>query len=172
MRKNRKVIISIVIISVAGLLFFLVSKTIDKIRHKERIAQKIKTFPALSVIAIGHNDLADWKNAGNPTVIIFFNSGCEHCQYEVGSIAQALAAFKETNLLFISDESVEKITAFSRQYKLNDKPGVWWLKMEPEEVYNTFGNIGVPHIWIYNKEGKLIKEFKGETKVEAILQWL
>ena len=67
MRKNRKVIISIVIISVAGLLFFLVSKTIDKIRHKERIAQKIKTFPALSVIAIGNNDLADWKNAGNPT---------------------------------------------------------------------------------------------------------
>ena len=169
---NRKIIISVIIISIAGILFFLVTKILIKLKEKEKIADQIKTFPKLSVEAIGLNKFELWGKSGKVSVVIFFNSSCEHCQYEAITIAQELASFRGTNLLFISEESAEEIATFSREYQLNDKPEVWWLKMDPDNVYKTFGSIAVPHIWIYNKDGRLVKEFKGETKVEAIMDWL
>jgi len=172
MLSNKKVIISIIITSVLGLLIFLVTKTVIKLKHKERIATQIKILPHLPVKAIGSNKVEEWSKSGKVTIIIFFNSGCEHCQYETTSIAQEILSFTGINLLFISDESEKEIGTFSRVYKLDNNPEVWWLKMKPDDVYNTFGNIGVPHIWLYDEDGKLVKEFKGETRVEAILEWL
>jgi len=172
MLSNKKVIISIIITSVLGLLIFLVSKTVIKLKHKERIVAQIKTLPHLSVKAIGSKKVEEWSKLGKVTIIIFFNSGCEHCQYEAKSIKQEILAFAGTNILFISDETVEKILAFSKANKLHNNNRVWWLKMNSNDVYNTFGAIGVPHIWIYDEDGKLVKEFKGETRVEAILEWL
>lgn len=172
MSRNKKIIISIIIISVLGIVVFLVTKTVTKLKQKERVAEQLKTLPNLSVEAIGLNKLEEWSKSGKATIIIFFNSDCDHCRYEASAIQQQLSAFAGTNLLFISEESVEKINAFSQEYELNNKVGIWWLKMQPEDVYNTFGDISVPHIWIYDENDKLVKEFKGETKVEAILAWL
>jgi thiol-disulfide isomerase/thioredoxin len=172
MLNNRKTIIGIIVISILSLLIFMITKTVTKLKQKERIAEQVKTLPNLSVEAVGLNKLEEWAESGKVTVIIFFNSDCDYCQYEANAIQQQLPAFAGTNLLFISEEPKEKIVAFSQEYQLDNKEGVWWLKMQPENVYKTFGDIGVPHIWIYNMEGYLVKEFRGETKVEAILEWL
>ena len=172
MSRNRKTIGWIVIIGVLSLLISLVTKTISNLKQKEKIAEQLKTVPPLSVQAIGIHKIEDWGNSGKTTVIIFFNSSCEHCQYEANEIQQRIKDFAGTNLLFISEESEEKIIAFSKKYQLDNKENILWLIINPEDVYETFGAISVPHIWIYNNEGILIKEFKGETKVEAILEWL
>ncbi|MFM7853102.1 MAG: hypothetical protein ACKO96_14580 [Flammeovirgaceae bacterium] len=47
-----------------------------------------------------------------------------------------------------------------------------FAKINTEVVFDTFGSVSIPHIFIYDNEHKLIKEFKGETKMEAILQYL
>jgi hypothetical protein len=72
----------------------------------------------------------------------------------------------------VSSEFIKEIKSFSIKYRLNDEPNVTFTKINPEDVYNTFGSVFIPHIFIYGKDRKLIKEFKGETKVEAILQYL
>jgi len=170
MVSKRKILLSFILIAVLGALFFLVANTITKLQHQKQVAGQLKTIPYLPVTTIGSDK--DWNGASGPVIIIFFNSGCEHCQNEAGAIQQNLSAFAETNLWFVSDEAEEKIAAFSREFQLDAKENVWWLKMQPEDVYKTFGPIMVPHIWIYSKDGQLVKEFKGETKVEAILAWL
>ena len=172
MLRNRKVIISILIASILGLIIFLITKTATKLKHKDRIAKQIKTFPYLAVKSVSPNNYDGWKKLDKTTIIIFFNSSCEHCQYEANEIQQRIKDFAGTNLLFISEESEEKIFAFSKEYQMNNTKNIWWLMMKPEDVYETFGAIGVPHIWIYNKDEQLVKEFKGETKAEAILEWL
>lgn len=168
---KRKIII-LMVVMVVGLVSFLVAKTISKINHKKEVTEQIAIIPHLPVAAIGANKNINWKNTNNPTIILFFNSECSHCQYEAEAIEQKLEAFKNVNLLFVSEEDEDKIKAFSKTYKLDNQAAIWWLQMKPKDVYNTFGNIGVPHIWVYNKEGSLVKEFKGETKVEALLEWL
>lgn len=37
---------------------------------------------------------------------------------------------------------------------------------------DIFGKSGVPASFIYDKNGKLVKQFKGEVKVEALLKYL
>jgi hypothetical protein len=47
-----------------------------------------------------------------------------------------------------------------------------FLKINRDNVFENFGPLSTPHILIYNEDSKLVKEFKGETKIEAILQYL
>jgi hypothetical protein len=42
--------------------------------------------------------------------------------------------------------------------------------MEAIESSKQFGISSFPTIFIYNKEGELLKQYKGETKMEAILK--
>ena len=37
---------------------------------------------------------------------------------------------------------------------------------------DIFGKSGIPASFIYNKQGKLVKQFKGEVKVNALLKYL
>jgi len=46
------------------------------------------------------------------------------------------------------------------------------LKMNADDLYNYFGSVSTPHIYIYNNERRLVKEFEGETKTSAILKYL
>lgn len=171
MSKNKKQIFFIISL-VLGLLIFLVTKTVFKLKDNKEINERLANFPIFSFETIGSNERVDWSKTGEATVIIFVNSGCEHCQYEAKSIKQEISAFDGINILFISEESREKILAFSQENKLQNNKRIWWLKVNREDVYHTFGDHSVPHIWIYNKDGKLVKEFRGETKAEAILEWL
>ena len=169
---SRKKIVIFILVAVLGLAVFLLFKTISKINHKKEVTKQLSSIPHLPVVPIGLNRNTNWKRTTNPTIIIFFNSECNHCQYEAKAIQSKLASFENAILLFVTEEGKDKILDFSKTYKLDNKPNIWWLKMRPEDVHNTFGDIGVPHIWVYNKEGNLVKEFRGEIKVEAILEWL
>lgn len=169
---GNKTIIFIVLAVIIGLIGFMIYKSIIKINHKKEVTEQLATIPELQVVVIDPNKNMGWKNTANPVIILFFNSECEHCQYEAKAIQERLEAFENVDLLFVSEEVEGKIRAFSKEYKLDNKPNIWWLKMEAKDVYNSFGNIGVPHIWVYTKEGKLVKEFRGETKVEALLECL
>jgi len=159
-----------VVLGVLSILMILFSLT--KLDHQSQIEKDLKTLPKIPGELLETSDINIDLVPDISTLIIFFNSECNHCQYEANEIQQKLSAFSGTNLLFISDEPKEKIIAFSKEFQLYDKENIWWLKMQPEDVYKTFGPIMVPHIWIYSKDGQLVKEFKGETKVEAILEWL
>ena len=106
------------------------------------------------------------------TLLIYFNTECEHCQYEADEIKRSIKYFKEKKIVFISSENIKSIDEFSLTRGFNIYPFIYFVKIAPEDVYNTFGSIHAPHIFIYGKDRKLIKEFEGETKIEAILQYL
>jgi hypothetical protein len=44
--------------------------------------------------------------------------------------------------------------------------------LTPEESYKAFGPTSVPHLFIYGPDKELRKEFKGETKIDALLKYL
>ncbi|MBX2901447.1 MAG: redoxin domain-containing protein [Cyclobacteriaceae bacterium] len=104
-----------------------------------------------------------------PVVLVLFNSTCEHCQYELGQIKEQIADFNQVELVFLSSEPI----AVTKHVAASFKPtaNVDFVKINPENVYENFGTVRYPTILIYNAAGKLVKEFKGETKIEAILQY-
>jgi thioredoxin-related protein len=69
----------------------------------------------------------------------------------------------------VSSEPIRVIKEFSIEYELNNQHAITFAKISIESINSTFGTISVPHTFIYNKNGNLIKEIRGESKVEAIL---
>ncbi|MDE0470984.1 MAG: redoxin domain-containing protein [Ekhidna sp.] len=96
------------------------------------------------------------------TILVFFNSGCEHCQWEMQEINKHIDQFAKHQLLLVSFEPEQKAATFLNQYGLSD----FYLKSTPERVMAAFTG-GVPQTLIY-RNGRLKKHFKGEVKIEAI----
>lgn len=170
MKRFLKVIILILII---GLLGFMSYKVIAKINHKKEVAEHIRTIPPFSYSTINgkmftHEDLKD----NTPTLFLYFNSECEHCQSEATQIQENISKFKEYQLVFVSFEEKNKITAFAKKYKLNGYDNITFLLDKQVSFSTTFDVNSLPTMILYNKNKELIKKIKGQTKVETILKKL
>jgi len=100
---------------------------------------------------------------GSSSILIFFNSECEHCQWEMKHLEENLASLKEHQVLLISFEPEHEAIRFLKQHKLSR----FYLKTSPENVMSSFIG-GVPQTLLY-KGGNLIKHFNGSVKIEAII---
>ncbi len=170
MKRFLKVIIPIVII---GLLGFMTYKVITKINHKREVAEHIKTIPPFSYSTINgkiftHEDLKD----NTPTLFLYFNSECEHCQSEASQIQENITNFKNVQLVFVSFEEQNKIIAFAKKYKLNSYDNITFLLDKQVSFSTTFDVNSLPTMILYNKNKELIEKIKGQTKVETILKKL
>lgn len=105
-------------------------------------------------------------NESTSTILIFFNSECEHCQWEMQEISKKIDQFSQHQLLLASFEPEQEAIAFLKQHGLS----TYFIKSTPEKVIAAFTG-GVPQTLIY-QNGKLAKHFKGEVKIEAILEAL
>lgn len=72
----------------------------------------------------------------------------------------------------MSSENISIIKKTSEDFGLAGLTNIHFTKINARDVFDTFGSVSVPHVFIYGKDSKLIKEFKGETKVEAILKYI
>ncbi|MDC9722055.1 MAG: redoxin domain-containing protein [Urechidicola sp.] len=106
------------------------------------------------------------------TVFIYFNSECEHCKYEALAINKNLDKFINTQIVFISFESVKEIKVFADKYHFLDKKNVLFLSDYNSNFSEIFDAHHIPYTLIYNKHQKLVKNYKGEVKIEAILKHL
>ena len=107
-----------------------------------------------------------------PTLLLFFNTTCEHCQYETEQIINNSASFNISNVLFISRQSKKDIQLFDSTYKLSSYSFIKLLRDSTDNSYKIFGINSYPSSIVYNAAGKLVKSFKGETKIEAIISAL
>lgn len=105
-----------------------------------------------------------------PTVIVFFSTTCEYCSHEAREIGRHIGDFSKANFLFISSESLRSINQFITENKLAEFQGILFARISGDSAFDNFGPLVFPHLFIYNSERMLVHEFKGETKVEAILK--
>ncbi len=158
-------------ISFVLLVAWMGNKTVAKLRAVDRVKEKIALLKSLSIVSMDSSKY-ELPNNTIPTIIILFNTTCEHCQYEATEIKKSITSFSQLSILMVSSEPIKTIKAFSKEYGLSNEASVTFAKINRDDVYETFGSVSIPHIFIYGKDRKLIKEFKGETKIEAILKYL
>jgi thiol-disulfide isomerase/thioredoxin len=150
---------------------WMANKTVAKVKLKNKVKEQISTLGHLPIYKMDSTKY-ELPSPSVPLVIILFNTTCEHCQYEATEIKKSMASFSQVSVLLISSEPIKTIEAFAEQYGLHTEPSVTFAKINPDDVFETFGSASIPHIFIYGKDRRLIKEFKGETKMEAILKHL
>jgi len=170
MKKQITYSILFVIVSLIG---YMIYSTVSKVKTKKVVEEKLSTLQDLPLLNIdGLTFRKGNLKANTATIILYFNSECKHCQYEAESISQNAAKFEHANLLWVSYETIPSISQFAKSYNLLNYPNIYFTKIDHEDVYQTFGSVTIPHIFIYDKNSILVKEYKGETKMEALLKYL
>jgi peroxiredoxin len=107
-----------------------------------------------------------------PSVFIAFHPECEHCQYEAKGINNKQEVLKNTNIVLFTSANDSLTSIFSHKYGLDSLKNVHVLSDKTNEMYHQFGIKIIPTILIYNAEANLLKQYKGETKIDAILKTL
>ena len=155
-------------------LFFIVSllhSCSPKQKEVTEQKQEVNDLPFMSTQLVDGQTI-DMRQLPGNTILILFFADCDHCQREATAIKEKLTSFKKYNLYFLSSNTEEEILRFSKDYKLNDQPNIKFGKVDGAKVFQTFGAIPTPSVYIYSSERKLIKQFNGETNVEEIIKFL
>ena len=170
MKKIFKIIIPIIFIFVLGYFGYQINA---KIQHKKEVAENIKTIPNFEYQNInGGNFTNENLKDATPTLLVYFNSECEFCNEETKMIKENIEKFNSVQLVFISFEKKEAITAFAKKYKLDTYDNVHFLCDSKITFATTFDVKSLPCLVLYDKDQKLIEKIKGQTKVEIILKKL
>lgn len=166
----RKILITILILVVAALTAFFLSGILEKqneIGNTLRTRQKIDWFTDYIETQM---DVQMIPNI--PTVFIFFNPDCEFCQKVAEIFKKQRDSLGDVQWFWISDASPVSIDEFVERYKFDQISDLIVIRDSNHILSNKAQVTFLPQIFIYDHTGRLVKEFKGETRLSAILNYL
>jgi thiol-disulfide isomerase/thioredoxin len=153
------------------LLTFLFTDCTKPEKKEPAVKKEVNELPHLAFKNLD-GSTATTRDLPPATVLILFNTDCDHCQREAKSIYENLDSFKGYTLQFIASDPEQNILQFAREYQLENQPNIRFGRAEGSDVYMNFGSIPTPAIYVYSKERRFIKSFMGETPVEQIIMSL
>ena len=169
--KKKYILTGILVLLFAG-IGILIAKTIRTNNHKKQVSEQLKMIPNFETYDMDSLKVSHTEFNDKPTIIVYFNTECEHCQYEATQIVKYQNQFKDVNLYMLSAENINQIKAFAHKMGLDKISNLEMGKITVKESFEVFAFTSIPDILIYNASGELQKHFKGETKIEAILKYL
>lgn len=169
MQKLLKYLISITLIIVAS---FLIMHTYQSYKTKKESEAKIQTLQHVSFESVNGGQIwIDEFNPEQPTVIIYFHPECEHCQYEASEIGKQSEKFKLANMILITaDDSTKRVQDFALKYRLWEVDNLVILVDQKNQFEKQFGATIIPSVFIYGSDKKLLKMYKGEVQMKAIIK--
>ena len=165
--KNRKPLLltlGLLLLGAAGWLGF---RTVANLRTRKQATAQRQHLASFTV----------WKGKASetlprivslPTIVVYFHPDCEHCQYEAEQLSRHPVLLKKAQVWLLSTEALPKLRAFAQRYHLDTLRGVTVAHVEPRVAFDSLGFRSVPHLLVYGPDGGLLKEFRGETRWEAV----
>jgi glutaredoxin len=158
-----------VIILLSGTAF-MIYLVVDRVNHRRLTRQNLEILGNFPIF--NFDSARIHLSANRKSILVYFDSQCDHCLYELNQIFIHKNSFKDSDIVLMSSELISTIKIYAERNWPIGLANIHFAKINQVDVYNTFGSLAVPQIFIYGADGILIKEFKGETKMEAVLQYL
>lgn len=157
--------ISMTLVIIMG---FKIKQRIDKNRQMAIVQEKLPDFRfyTMNGALFLKSDLISTR----PTMIVYFHPECEHCHYQTADMIAHIDSLSTINLLMVSYEEEGKVKEFMSEFDLQDYPFINVLLDKNHSFYDYFGINSVPSSIIFDKHQKLVRLFKGETKMETLLK--
>jgi peroxiredoxin len=172
MKTKKKIVASSLVIIMVALAGWMIYSSVKKLKKKEEMSASISEVPQFVFLNVDSSAVS--VNASfteHPLVIIYFNSECDYCREEAQTISDSIVLFDGIELLFISMEPLGVIEDFAEEKALENHNHVAFGQIDETVLNDVLGIITAPQLFIYNREGKLTKQFKGSTKIEAIIKY-
>jgi len=169
----KKIIKTVLFIILLLFVSYMLALIVKKVKRKNTLTEQIQSLPEFSFINVlyRNNYTNDSIKKEQACLIVYFNSECEHCQYEAEQISKQIHRFDTVQVLMISYEPQETILAFREKYNLLS-PAIIFLQDSEAQFDDIFGHSPIPTSFIYNKDRALLKQFKGVVKTETLIKYL
>jgi cytochrome c biogenesis protein CcmG/thiol:disulfide interchange protein DsbE len=178
-RKNRRhLIVTALLIVVAGLFFYFMRKGLDS--NPNKIPSALLNKPAKDFTvewlqgqeflneAGDTLDLADLK--GRPVILNFWASWCFSCRHEARDFEQFWQKYQDTDLVVAGIAIQDTATAakdFARQYGKT-----YVLGLDPEgRVAIDYGVTGVPETFVINRQGEIVHKEAGPVNTKMLKEY-
>ena len=169
----KKKIVILIIICLLGISLLLIIKTVNRIDNKKQIEKNVSTLPELIITSVDNCKINITSIVNDkPLILIAFNTECDMCHNEIQSILDNINRFDKYKIVMISSEPIDSIINFQKKYKLDNFSNISLGNIDDIYAYQELGIEIIPQIFIYNSNKKLLKVYKGETKLDAILKYL
>lgn len=110
----------------------------------------------------------DLLKKNKPTLFFIFSPDCGHCQITTNDLLKHYQLFKNFQIIMATPLEYKWIVPFYDEFKLKNYPAI---KVGRDATYSlgTFFNVhNFPELFLYNKKGEFVKEFKGNINFQEI----
>jgi thiol-disulfide isomerase/thioredoxin len=162
----------VLLVLLGGFLIFLTAGIITKKVKGEQAAEKIRILPTIVMKDIRGNSFTTDQISSGPLLITFFHPECDHCKYEISALISTDLIDSQVAIILVSYAKVDQIRSFMQAVGNSDALNVHILHDPDFRMSDLYRANVLPSNFIYDKELRLVKVFKGATKPEAILKYL
>ncbi len=105
-----------------------------------------------------------------PTILIYFDPDCEHCQHLMKEFFQKINEFKKAEVVMVTYKSIEEVAAFERQHDIQKYKNIV-VGTEGLGFYlrNYYGIMTMPFTALYDKKGNLNYSYRKDTSVSDLI---
>ena len=127
-------------------------------------------LPEIDYLAKNGADMLK-NDSTKETMVIFFNSECSHCKYELSELNNNIEKFENVRIYFFTIEKDFFQKPVVEEWKnLYTAPNVSFGIVNKSSYENKFGGIVTPSIFFFNTSNKLTKKIYGEMRIERLLE--
>lgn len=103
------------------------------------------------------------------TLFFLFNSLCRHCKDNAKNLVKHAKKLKDKQVILFSSEPIKALRNFNETHKINKYDNYQVMQIKDKDIFEHFGNVMVPSVFIYNRHLELVQKINGNTFFEFIL---
>lgn len=105
---------------------------------------------------------------GKPTILIFFDPDCDHCQEATKNFTKKIDRFKDVQILMVTIMQFDRTKKFYKDYKIAHFPNIILTRDTVFDLPKFYQVSSIPDVYVYDKNGKLMGHYKKDIPVDEI----
>ena len=127
-------------------------------------------LPAIQFLSIDGQSQTVSARPDERTVILLVQSQCGHCGYELDELERKISDIADLHLYVLSTEQNFFAAGYLDRFpKLRASSSVSIGVVDRASFERALGVLVTPALFVFDERGRLVKSFRGETKIDAFV---
>lgn len=133
--------------------------------------KRYPSFPPVDLVQLNKKPLTKKDiPTGKASLVFYFSPECDHCQEQVKDMLPRMKDFEKVHILMVTHQPVDMLQKFYTDYQLNRYKNIQ-VGSDSKFLLPPFYKIrSLPYLALYDKQGRLIRTFEGNVKVDVLLK--